>query len=577
MHNKRQDGESKVAGSHLSPESGPAADFGKWMPGHKVTPLFEGAETFAALEQAIQEARHSVHMAYWLLDPLMGTVAEHGDGGPRHWEELLEKTLQRQVSVRIILADFDPVLAFEHHKQTYAAYRRFADIGAGASRAQQGLLQVITARHPARVGLPIQLIAHPFTSRRLKKVLSTLNATLERDGEEAALALFGLLPGLWERIDVSGRRFEARPHPIPIYLASHHEKTCIIDGRTVFLGGLDVERERYDTQAHDSPKPWHDIACRLEGPAAAVFERRFRRRWNLELERFRSFKGALTAPKGVAPMPTVTGLDSFVAEQGPTVGPVGATEVRPLQTYTEGRSGLFHRTARPVMSQIAGFFRDAIAASNSFIYIETQYLRVPGLARLIVERARQVPRLRVIILLPLVPQEIVGESDPDMASQHGQYLEAQAVTLLRRGLGEACGVYTLLRNGPAPQAARAEAKLYGSDMVYVHAKTAIFDDRVAIVGSANLNGRSFWCDTETAVAWRGDALVRNYRLDLWERLLACRADDWPAEAFVRRWAVIAESNSRAPAGQRQGFVVPLTREKLSRCARWHWIIPDEGV
>ncbi len=54
---------------------------------------------------------------------------------------------------------------------------------------------------------------------------------------------------------------------------------------------------------------------------------------------------------------------------------------------------------------------------------------------------------------------------------------------------------------------RSGALGYHSDRVYVHAKVGIVDDRWLTLGSANLNGHSFFSDSEVNVVTCDAALV----------------------------------------------------------------------
>ena len=53
------------------------------------------------------------------------------------------------------------------------------------------------------------------------------------------------------------------------------------------------------------------------------------------------------------------------------------------------------------------------------------------------------------------------------------------------------------------------------DIVYVHSKIGIVDDRWLTVGSANLNAHSFLNDTEMNVVTHNEEIVRATRLRLW--------------------------------------------------------------
>jgi len=435
----------------------------------------------------------------------------------------------------------------------------------------------MTSRHPARVGLVFELLGRYVTTRSLTALIGRLNHKLESHGPSHALDLFSNLPDLWNRIHFDGSRFDAPSRHIPVYLGAHHEKICIIDGRQAFLGGLDVEQKRYDTPEHDAVDAWHDVACLLEGPAVEEFGRHFRQRWNHELVWFQSFLARHPVPQGVPPLPVAGRLAPMERDADDRPSKKGTADVIPLRTISATRAGIFHRTARPEVCEIAEAYWQAVAEARSFIYIETQYFRDRRLARHIAACARDAPDLSVILVIPLVPEVITLEGKPNAASRHGQFLQAGALNELRSNLGPRLGLFTLVRNGPAKPTVREEAVLHDSDLVYVHAKTAVFDDRVAIVGSANLNGRSFWCDTETALAWHDPTAVSAYRQKLWQRLLQRAVTDWMPAEFVSRWTEAASRNIDLKPGRRQGFVVSYPMERATLHARWHPLVPNENV
>ncbi len=112
--------------------------------------------------------------------------------------------------------------------------------------------------------------------------------------------------------------------------------------------------------------------------------------------------------------------------------------------------------------------------------------------------------------------------------------------------------------------------------IYIHAKTLVCDDRVAIIGSANLNERSIMTDTETGIAWRGGHSVKDYRVLLWKHALDLDTSDWTSE-HLAKWNRIARANAGGTAEERQGFIVPLPRADLDAYAKRSWIVPDELV
>ena len=96
-----------------------------------------------------------------------------------------------------------------------------------------------------------------------------------------------------------GSRGQAILDQVVRTVGSHHQKAVVLenaDGRLAFLGGVDLALGRYDSDEHRPNDPrsqngrratpeapwlgWHDVHCRIEGPAVDDVETNFRQRWN---------------------------------------------------------------------------------------------------------------------------------------------------------------------------------------------------------------------------------------------------------------------------------------------------------
>ena len=112
------------------------------------------------------------------------------------------------------------------------------------------------------------------------------------------------------------------------------------------------------------------------------------------------------------------------------------------------------------------------------------------------------------------------------------------------------------RNG-----AHGRSVLLGAPMIYVHAKLSIFDDRAAVIGSANLNGRSLWWDTEAGVELTDretTTMIRERVLAHWypdaEGELRDRMLD-PGQAFDI-WVSAARRDADRLPEDREGYLLP---------------------
>ena len=58
------------------------------------------------------------------------------------------------------------------------------------------------------------------------------------------------------------------------WLVTDHVKQIIIDGKTAYIGGMNIGREyRYD---------WHDMMIKLSGPVVTAMQNDFNRAWSLQ-------------------------------------------------------------------------------------------------------------------------------------------------------------------------------------------------------------------------------------------------------------------------------------------------------
>ncbi|MDF1735299.1 MAG: phospholipase D family protein [Minwuia sp.] len=538
-------------------------------PGHRITPLIEADETFAAIEQAIETAEHEVLMAYWTLAPHLALVS----GKRGNWEDLLARAAQRGVAFRILLADFDPVFTVQLHRDAWETYHRLRAIDS-RDEVVAGTLQAVCSRNLATPNLPERLAGQIVARFELREIARLLNKEAEGD-RDTARQIDQTIPGLWHHLKLNGSRFDKGPtrliRPLP---GSHHEKLCIVDRKTAFTGGLDIGERRYDTADHEDDTPWHDLACRVEGPVVDSLLRHFIERWNAEVGQFRTY---------IAELPQRPGIDVGLSGQ--------LSELKPLESVSTGSGGIGEvatafspvRNGQSMESEcadIATAVASTIGAAREFIYIESQYLREARVADWLIRSAERYPGIEIIVLLPIAPDRLSPDDEWSSATRHGHWLQWRNIERLRQRLGARFGVFTLLSRQPRTDDDAPEDTALGARSIYVHAKTIIVDDALAMIGSANLNGRSFSLDTETALVWREADAVRDFRERLWRHHLeeAMPPAFDPREASgLELWNRVAAENQRAEIQDRKGFIVEFAREWASRNARRSRLIRSRFV
>ncbi|CAI9101662.1 OLC1v1039035C1 [Oldenlandia corymbosa var. corymbosa] len=368
---------------------------------------------------------------------------------------------------------------------------------------------------------------------------------------------------------------------------THHQKTVIVDAdaggnkrRIIsFLGGLDLCDGRYDTPQHPIFKtlqtthvddyhnptfagsvagcprePWHDLHCKIDGPAAYDVLANFEERWFkaskpqgikklkvsyddslLRLERMPEILGASDSPCVVDSNPECWHAQIFRSIDSNSVkgfpkDPKEAT----LKNLVCGKNVLIDMSIHTA-------YVKAIRAAQHFIYIENQYFigssynwsqykdlgannLIPmEIALKIADKIRAHERFAAYIVIPMWP-----EGNPTGAAtqrilfwQHKtmqMMYETIYKALVEVGLEDAYSPQDYLNffclgnreavdvnnnnpevHGPVntPQGLSRKNRRF---MIYVHSKGMIVDDEYVIIGSANINQRSMEGMRDTEIA-----------------------------------------------------------------------------
>jgi phosphatidylserine/phosphatidylglycerophosphate/cardiolipin synthase-like enzyme len=343
---------------------------------------------------------------------------------------------------------------------------------------------------------------------------------------------------------------------------SHHQKLLVIHmpDRLVrciaFIGGIDLSRGRRDTPDHlgDSdpvqidprygPRPpWHDLQLELSGPAVLDVDRTFQERW--EDQTPRDHRNPLRVMwQRLSHEPRR--LELLQRRLPPPV--VGSHVVQVLRTYPARRR--VTPFAPDGERSIARAYLKALGRARRLVYVEDQYLWGRLVAEALAAALRAAPELRMIIVVPRHP-----DRDGRISGRAARAAQWRAIEHLRRAGGPRVAVYDLENEQGTP--------------IYVHAKAMVIDDVWAMVGSANLNRRSWTHDSEVACAVvderpdlrepadpaglgdRARVFARQLRLRLWREHLG-RGQDGDADLLD-------------PVG---GFQV--WQATAARLQTWHW-------
>ena len=255
--------------------------------------------------------------------------------------------------------------------------------------------------------------------------------------------------------------------------ACHHQKVVVIDDRVAFCGGGDIAVDRWDTASHsdEDPRrimpdqechaPRHEVMMVVDGDAARDLADLARIRW------------LRATGETLAPPPDAGG------DPWPEHVPAQMTDVNVSIARTEPAW-----KKRPQVSEIRKLTLQCIAQAKKTIYFENQYFTSPLIAEALAARLAE----------PDGPDVVVVST-----GQAPSWFDRMTMDRARGAM--------IWRLRSADIFGRFRAywpKTPGGKTVIVHSKSSVFDDRIARVGSANLNNRSAGFDTECELAVESD-------------------------------------------------------------------------
>ena len=547
--------------------------------GCRVTPLIEAKDMFPTLERLVIAAENTVWLAFRIFDPNTRTRSDEAQAlGLTDWAAILRHAVGRGVEIRILLTDFEPVLADFLHAASWSTYRRIRELVEELAGSDRALLQLIVVQHEGEIGWGWRQLLRLLLRRRIRKVVGEL---IERSHHDDGG--FDTRPGLWRHIEWEEEEASRwKPAPPPrLWPATHHPKFVVIDGETAIIGGMDLDERRWDDRRHRqrADRTWHDISAQIGGPVVADAARHFGRLWNSELPRYRDTVLEWTGECGRRLM--LDPLSEVKLDAIPAQTERGSAEVQLVRTLSRRSNAAFAYGPVAGIREIKAAHRRLIGSARRQLYIEAQFFRSADAGRWVEAALKANSELEVIILVANAPEEIAFEGQVDnLAHRHGEYLQARALgRLLRKAGPQRVGLFTLAKQEPVKkseeQFEETRGTAFGSGVIHIHSKLLIADDEMCLLSSGNINGRSFEWDTELGFLWRAkDGSVAAFKQRLWWQLFG---GELPDGLNLESWRDIARANTVAKPADRRGFVLPYQLGRARRFARPYWFIPDDLV
>ncbi len=268
-------------------------------------------------------------------------------------------------------------------------------------------------------------------------------------------------------------------HP---YGGSHHEKIVVVDGKTAFVGGVDICGDRWDSPEHlykdgrrslvhdlESHQPYHDLIVEVSGEVAGDITEHIGERW-----------------RGLSSEPFPNGHPSLA----PT-GNQGGGRYPLVISRTRASLGI----QRPQLVRETEFlFRELIRQAKFQLVIENQYYWSQAINDELIRvmRARRDTGFRLLLVVP----SVFGGS---VAFRMMGVVQTRLLDELQGVAGQ-----TGTRLVFGCPFTRAQGQV-AEKRVYVHSKVLIVDDRYLAIGSSNFNNRGFRLDSELTLTLLGES------------------------------------------------------------------------
>jgi len=464
--------------------------------------LITADEAWPAFERTVLNAQTEILAGFRLFDFSTRLRSDDARAIGETWFDLIEHVVARGVTFRLVISDFDPVMATPLHEACWRCKRQAAALAEILGPQAAARLTVIAAMHPARAGLLPRLAFLPAVLRRKSSVLE---ATSPAQRARQAIGLSSdSLPDL--------------------HTVSHHQKLAVIDRRHLYIGGLDLNERRYDTPTHDRPAKdtWSDVQVLTTGPAAEEAARH---------------------------------LETFLADIVDGTAPAKTKHLS--RTLSASRAlGFWALSPRTLVNEIEEDHIAAFGRARHLIHIETQFVRSSRLADALAAVGRRNPDLGLILVLPGLPEDVAFEGNRGIDARYGLSLQSSALDTIQDAFGTRAAIATPVQ----PRfAARDDITTHaGAPLIHLHNKVLVIDDDWAMVGSANLNGRSMRWDTEAALRIsdpRHVGLLRSRLIRHWW------PDGVPEEAVTittaaKWWRTEIQRNHVRRPDARKGLLVP---------------------
>jgi phosphatidylserine/phosphatidylglycerophosphate/cardiolipin synthase-like enzyme len=314
--------------------------------------------------------------------------------------------------------------------------------------------------------------------------------------------------------------------------ACHHQKVLVVDDRVAFCGGGDISVDRWDSPAHldedrrrimprqEEHPPRHEVMMVVDGePARALGD--------LARERWRRATGEVLAP------PEDAGGDPWPDHVPPHLVDVDVSIARTEPAWK----------GRRMVDEIRMLNLACIGEAREVIYLENQYFTSPRVTEALAARLAEPEGPEVVLISTAKAPSWFDQLTMD---------RARGAMIWRLRAADVFGRFRAF--SPVTS---------GHERIIVHSKVSVFDDRIARVGSANLNNRSGGFDTECELAVEGDKDEARINIVAFRDRLVGHFMGVTGDAVSKARADFGSLIGAIDALNRDGRLAPIQPRKLS--------------
>jgi phosphatidylserine/phosphatidylglycerophosphate/cardiolipin synthase-like enzyme len=472
-------------------QSKPRTRFGENTFGNCITFTIDGQENFRLMYEKMLQAKNSIYIANYDLDPELRLIRGKGDPQSFQMSDFI-------VSPCLSESDNGNDKKKNIHNGEYYTLQNLL-----IEKAKQKVDIKILVWEPRLIVRSFPLAKKRGLEGRAKKVESMRELAKH----------YGIEDHITIRLDSKA----------PTLTSGFHEKIAIIDNQIGFCGGQDLSQDKWDTSDHDfdnslrdqDGEPWHDVNAMIKGPIIWDLIFHFNQRWIYSLTKdIKQVKKAKINSSGSflsSSLSSSAALAPFTNRDNE-----GNIEISALRTWKQLKGNIGDKDDNEddgdssSSSSVRAWYDTMFRKAKHSIYIEDQFLfQDKIITQILVKRLEEEQDLKVITVGPMEPN-LPGFFFSILSKESINDINNNLAALRKAGKNRV-RTYCLISQHSAIKQKRKQ--------IYVHSKIMITDDRWIIIGSANTDRDGFNDSTEFDLGITSETLAQQLRAKLWREHL----------------------------------------------------------